>query len=329
MTIRFGLLGAGRIGQTHGRAVASINGAELASVFDPFDKAVKSIVKQYGAKRASVDEIMADPNIDAVLICTPTDLHADQIEQAAKAGKAIFCEKPIDLSTKRVEQCLKTVKKYKAKLMLGFNRRFDPNFLDMQKRINRKAVGEVELVQITSRDPAPPPIDYIKRSGGIFRDMMIHDFDMARFMLGEEIATVSASGSVLVDKAIGKAGDFDTASATLTTKSGKIAVITCSRRASYGYDQRVEVHGSKGMLSAENMRPTTVTFADNKGYRQDPLLDFFMERYADAYRIELESFIASLTRGKAISPNGEDGLWALRIADAALASAKTAKTIKL
>jgi myo-inositol 2-dehydrogenase / D-chiro-inositol 1-dehydrogenase len=327
MALRFGLLGAGRIGQTHARAVASLPGASIAAVFDPVEAAANAIRDQYGAKTASVEAILADKAIDAVLICTPTDLHADQIEQAARAGKAIFCEKPIDLSADRVRACLGVVAKEKATLMIGFNRRFDPNFAEMRRRIESGAIGAVEMVQITSRDPAPPPLSYIARSGGLFRDMMIHDFDMARFMLGEEVTDVFAVGSSLVDPAIGQAGDVDSATATLRTASGKIALLSNSRRATYGYDQRVEVHGASGMLSAENLRNTTVTLANSQGYQADPLLDFFMQRYADAYRLELTHFVEAVNSGKTPSPSGADGLRALELADAALRSMTSGQRI--
>ena len=324
MTLSFGLLGAGRIGKTHAAAISGVSGARLAAVHDPVDAAADHIVAMSGARRASVEEIMADRSIDAVLICTPTDLHADQIEMAAKAGKAIFCEKPVDLSTDRVRACLVVVEAAKAKLMIGFNRRFDTNFAAVRARIDAGEIGAVELVQVTSRDPGPPPVDYIRRSGGIFRDMMIHDFDIARFLLGgEKIVGVSATGSVLVDPAIGEAGDVDTATATLRTASGKIAVITNSRRATYGYDQRIEAHGSNGALSAANVHTDTVTLADKSGYRTAPLLDFFMERYAAAYRAELIHFVKALETGAPISPSGLDGLKALELADAAVLSLQT------
>lgn len=329
MTINFGLLGAGRIGKTHATAVLSIPGTKLAAVFDPVDAAADYIVKMSGARRASVEEILADKSIHAVLICTPTDMHADQIELAAKAGKAIFCEKPVDLSAERVRACLKVVEATNAKLMIGFNRRFDTNFAAVRASIEAGDVGNVELVQIVSRDPGPPPMDYIKRSGGLFRDMMIHDFDLARFMLNEEIISVSATGSVLVDPAIGTAGDVDTATATLKTKSGKIAVITNSRRATYGYDQRVEVHGSKGAAAAANVHNHTVTLANSDGYRAAPLLNFFMERYSDAYRSELQSFVKALESGAAMSPSGLDGLKALELADAAVKSVQTGQEVKV
>ncbi len=329
MTINFGLLGAGRIGKTHATAILGLPGTKLAAVFDPIDAAAEHIVAMSGARRASVEEILADKAIDAVLICTPTDMHADQIELAARAGKAIFCEKPVDLSADRVRACLKVVDETNAKLMIGFNRRFDTNFAAVRAQIDAGSIGAVELVQITSRDPGPPPIEYIKRSGGLFRDMMIHDFDLARFLLNEEIVAVSAMGSVLVDPAIGAAGDVDTASATLRTKSGKIAVITNSRRATYGYDQRIEVHGSKGAVSAANVHNNTVTVANKDGYHDAPLLDFFMERYAVAYRTELQSFVNAIEKGSAISPTGIDGLKALELADAAVKSVQSGTEIKV
>jgi myo-inositol 2-dehydrogenase/D-chiro-inositol 1-dehydrogenase len=329
MTINFGLLGAGRIGKTHAAAVLGVPGTKLAAVFDPVDAAADHIALVSGARRASIEDILADKSIHAVLICTPTDMHADQIELAARAGKAIFCEKPVDLSADRVRACLKVVEETKARLMIGFNRRFDPNFSAVRAQIDAGAIGKVELVQITSRDPGPPPVDYIKRSGGLFRDMMIHDFDMARFLLNEEIIAVSATGSVQVDPAIGEAGDVDTASATLRTKSGKIAVITNSRRAAYGYDQRIEVHGSQGALSAANVHHNTVTLANKDGYHGAALLDFFMERYAVAYRTELQSFVKALETGTAITPSGADGLKALELADAAVSSMKSGTEVKL
>ena len=329
MTTRIGLLGAGRIGHAHARAIAEIDSAELAAVFDPVDAAAQAIIDLSGAKRATVEDIFADPAIDAVIIATPTDLHAEQIEQAARAGKAIFCEKPIDFDVVRVRACLDVVKAKGVRLMIGFNRRFDPHFRKVRRQIDMGVIGKVEQVVITSRDPAPPPLDYIKRSGGLFRDMMIHDFDMARFLLGEEVSEVSAFGSVLVDPAIGEAGDVDSAMALLKTGSGKIAVINNSRRATYGYDQRIEVHGAEGMLAAENPRATTVTVADSGGYRTEPLLDFFMARYRDAYRIELSTFVEAVAKGGEITPDGVDGLRALELADAALRSMTEGRAISL
>jgi myo-inositol 2-dehydrogenase/D-chiro-inositol 1-dehydrogenase len=329
MTVRFGLLGAGRIGKVHARAVGSNPDAELVAVADAVDKAAKEISDAYGANARSIEAIENAPDIDAVIICTPTDTHADLIERFARAGKAIFCEKPIDLDVKRVERCLAVVEETRAALMVGFNRRFDPHFAAVRKAIDDGAIGTVEMVTITSRDPGAPPVEYIKRSGGIFRDMTIHDFDMARFLLGEEPISVSAHASVLVDKAIGAAGDYDSVSVILETASGKQCLISNSRRATYGYDQRIEVHGSKGMVAAENQRPVSIEVASEKGYTRPPLHDFFMTRYIDAYANEIAAFIAAMAAGKKASPSGADGLAALKLADASLTSAKEGRTVKV
>ena len=329
MTVRFGLLGAGRIGKVHARAVGSNPDARLVAVADAFEQAARDIATAYGAEVRSIDEIEAAKDIDAVVICTPTDTHADLIERFSKAGKAIFCEKPIDLDVGRVEECLDVVEKTGAALMVGFNRRFDPHFMAVKKAIDDGEIGKVEMVTITSRDPGAPPVDYIKRSGGIFRDMTIHDFDMARFLLGEEPVSVSAHASVLVDKAIGEAGDYDSVSVILETASGRQALISNSRRATYGYDQRIEVHGSKGMVAAENQRPVSIEVANEKGYTRPPLHDFFMTRYIEAYANEIAAFIAAMSKGQKASPSGADGLAALKLADAALTSAREGRTVRL
>ncbi len=320
MTLKFALLGAGRIGKVHARAVSGNPDAELAFVADPVADAARAISEQYGCRVSTIDEIAADPTVDAVIICTPTNTHADLIEMFARAGKVIFCEKPVDLDIARAESCLKVVRETGAKLMLGFQRRYDPHFAAVKKAISDGRIGEVEMIQIVSRDPGAPPMDYIKTSGGIFRDMTIHDFDMARFLLGEEPATVYATGSVLTDKAI-EGVDFDSASVTMTTASGKHCTISNSRRATYGYDQRVEVHGSKGSISVENQRPVTIELATGDGFTRPPLHDFFMTRYVEAYAAEIAAFVSVLKDGASPSPSGEDGLRALKLADAALRSA--------
>ena len=262
--IRLGLLGAGRIGQTHANAITHVAGAQLVAVADPVTEAVAAITDKTQARAVSPEEVFDDPAIDGVILATPTDLHADQIERAAVAGKAIFCEKPIDLNINRACEAVSAAEQAGVALMLGFNRRYDPSFARMITEIRQGRIGAVELVQITSRDPAPPPLSYIAKSGGLFRDMMIHDFDLARCLMGEEFIAVNATGSALVDEAIGTAGDVDTASATLRTASGRICTITNSRRAVYGYDQRIEVHGSYGMLSAGNPLATTVSCGTKK-----------------------------------------------------------------
>ena len=329
MTIKFGLLGAGRIGKVHAKAITGDSNAKLVAVADAMPAAAQAIADHYGCDIRSIDAILAAKDIDAVVICTPTDTHADLIEQFVKAGKAVFCEKPIDLSLARVKACLEVVRAHKGTLMVGFNRRFDPHFRAVRAEIDKGSIGEVEMVVITSRDPGAPPVDYIKRSGGIFRDMTIHDFDMARFLLGEEITEVVATAAVLVDPAIGKAGDFDSVQVLLKTASGKQAMISNSRRATYGYDQRIEVHGSKGAVSAENQRPVSIEVANAAGYTRPPLHDFFMTRYTEAYAAEIATFIAALTGKGAAEPTGEDGLIALALADAAVTSVAEGRIVKL
>ncbi|MGH6760276.1 MAG: inositol 2-dehydrogenase [Phyllobacterium sp.] len=329
MTVRFGLLGAGRIGKVHAKAISENRDASLVAVADAFPTAANELAANYGCAIRTIEEIEASGDIDAVIICTPTDTHADLIERFARAGKAIFCEKPVDLDVERVRACLKVVEETGAKLMVGFNRRFDPDFAAVHAAIADDAVGDVEMVHITSRDPGPPPHDYITRSGGIFRDMTIHDFDMARFLLGEEPVAVTAHASVLVDPKIGELGDFDSATVILETASGRQCSISNSRRATYGYDQRIEVLGSKGVVAAENRRPVSIEIANEKGYTRPPLYDFFMTRYTQAYANEIASFIKAITEGTTISPNGRDGLNALVLAEAALKSVKEKKRIEL
>ena len=274
------------------------------------------------------DRIKPD-DIDAVAICTPTDTHADLIEQFSRAGKAVFCEKPVDLSVSRVQDCLKTVEETNATLMVGFNRRFDPDFRALKAAIDAGKIGEVEMVTITSRDPGAPPLSYIERSGGIFRDMTIHDFDLARWLLGEEVETVQAAGSVLVDKAIGEAGDFDSVNVILRTASGKQCTITNSRRATYGYDQRLEVHGSKGAASVENVYESRVTVAGETGYQRPPLVNFFLERYMPAYKTEIAAFVAAVENKTTPPATGQDGLMALVLADAAVKSVAEGRVVKV
>jgi myo-inositol 2-dehydrogenase/D-chiro-inositol 1-dehydrogenase len=329
MTLNFGLLGAGRIGKVHAKAVTSNPKARLVAVADAMAQAATDLAGQYDAEVRTIEAIEAAGDIDAVIICTPTDTHADLIERFARAGKAIFCEKPIDLDVERVKQCLKVVDETAATLMVGFNRRFDPHFQAVKAAIEAGQIGDVEMVTIVSRDPGAPPVDYIKRSGGIFRDMTIHDLDMARYLLGEEIETVSAQASVLVDKAIGTAGDYDSASLMLSTASGKHATISNSRRATYGYDQRIEVHGSTGAVSAENQRPVSIEIANGSGYTRPPLHDFFMTRYTEAYAREISAFIDFVESKSLASPSGMDGLIALALADAALKSVKEGRAVRV
>ncbi len=327
--MKFGLFGAGRIGKIHGGNIAARSDCMLAYVADPFQESAQELADQHGAKVVSIEEILADETIDAVIIASPTDTHADFIEASAKAGKDIFCEKPIDLDIKRVEQCLKTVKQCGVTLSLGFNRRFDPNFRQLKKQMDEGTIGKAEMVVITSRDPSPPPVEYIKKSGGLFRDMMIHDFDMAIWLLGEMPCEVMAYGSCLVDPEIGKAGDIDTAVVMLKTASGKIAQINNSRRSIYGYDQRIEVHGSEGALAAGNVKEHTVTHMGNQGLSTALPLHFFLERYMQAYQNELNDFIDAIKNNQQPLVHGIDGKNSLMLADAAWQSHETGKPVKI
>ncbi|WP_342664250.1 inositol 2-dehydrogenase [Kiloniella laminariae] len=329
MLIGFGLIGAGRIGQLHAENIMANPRARLVTVSDVFADAAQTLADKTAAVVASVEEMLAREDVQAVFVASSTDTHAGFIEAGVRAGKAVFCEKPVDMAAERIRECLKVVDASGQPLMIGFNRRFDPNFSALQKRLAAGEIGEVEIVTIQSRDPAPPPVSYIERSGGLFRDMMIHDLDMARFLLGEEPVSVYATGSALVDPEIGAAGDVDTAIAVLKTASGKVCQISNSRRATYGYDQRIEVHGSKGMLRAGNVHETTVEVATSEGFRADPVQHFFLERYSAAYRDELNAFIDVVEAKNAPAPSGYDGLMAQVLADAATESLKTGLPVVL
>ncbi|MCP4880164.1 MAG: inositol 2-dehydrogenase [Gammaproteobacteria bacterium] len=327
--IRLALFGAGRIGNIHGRNVLLHPQAEMVALHDPYQPNAESLSKALGCEQKSVAQIFADDSIDAVMVCSATDTHAELIEQAVDAGKHVFCEKPIDLSLVRVQQVVAKVEASNIVAMVAFNRRFDPSFSLLQQRLASGEVGDVELLSIISKDPAPPPVDYIKVSGGLFRDMTIHDFDMARFLLAEEVSQVSAHASCLVDPAIGQAGDVDTAVITLTTASGKLAQITNSRRASFGYDQRLEVHGSRGLLCAENIKEHMVTSATQQGVITAKPMHFFLERYELAYRAELHAFVNALNGESVILPTLHDGLQALLLAEAAMQSIEQGRSIAL
>lgn len=327
--VNFGIIGCGRIGTVHGHSIEAIQHAGTVAVSDPFAASAEKLAAALGAEVRSSEEIIEAKDIDAVIIATPTTTHYDLIHAAAKAGKAIFCEKPIDMSAERIRDCMKVVSENGVAFMTGFNRRFDGNFSNIQSRIAAGEIGDVEIVTILSRDPAPPPIEYIKTSGGIFRDMMIHDFDMARFLLNEEPISIYATGSALVDPDIGTAGDVDTAAVTLKTASGKICQISNSRRATYGYDQRVEVHGSKGMLRAENQLENNVEVATSTGFAKAPAQHFFLERYHGAYIAEFSHFIECLTKGVTPKPSAEDGLRAQLMADAAAKSLEDGTVVLL
>jgi myo-inositol 2-dehydrogenase / D-chiro-inositol 1-dehydrogenase len=327
--LKIGLLGCGRIGQVHARSLRGMADVRLVAVADAVPAAAQALAASTGAEVREVDAILNAGDVDAVIIGTPTDSHFDQIMGAAKAGKAIFCEKPVDMSVDNIRTCIDAVTAANVPFMTGFNRRFDPNFASLRARLRAGHIGAVELATITSRDPSPPPVSYIERSGGLFRDMMIHDFDMARFLVGEEFVQLHAVGSALVDPAIGVAGDVDTAAVILTTASGKICQISNSRRATYGYDQRIEVHGAEGMLRAENQLETTVEVATKTGFHRDPAQHFFLERYEAAYLAEMRAFVAAATGEAVADPGIFDGLRAQIMADAATLSRQSGQPVTL
>jgi myo-inositol 2-dehydrogenase/D-chiro-inositol 1-dehydrogenase len=327
--LKIGLLGAGRIGNVHAKAISSHPGSQLVAVSDVNMQAAEKLAAQYGAEARATDQIINDASIDAVLIATSTDTHSDLIEAATKAGKAVLCEKPVDLSLERARACQKVAAATGRPVMIGFNRRFDPNFAALKAAADRGEIGKSELLSVTSFDPAPPPVSYVKVSGGLFRDMMIHDFDMACWIMGGLPETVTAVGSSIVDPEIGAAGDVDTAVVTLAFADGRIAVIKNSRRAVYGYDQRVELLGSEGLLSAGNVLENTVSKATTSGVVAAKPEFFFLERYMRAYSAEWAAFVEAVNAGSALPVTLDDGVNALTVAEAATRSAKSGETVKV
>jgi myo-inositol 2-dehydrogenase/D-chiro-inositol 1-dehydrogenase len=332
MSIKIGVIGAGRIGKLHAEnLVHRIPDAEVSAIADVVLQAAQTTAAHLGIPVATADyhDLLADPNIDAVAICSATDTHAKIIIEAAEAGKHIFCEKPVDHDLAKIDAALAAVEKAGVKLQVGFNRRFDPNFRAVREAIVSGKIGEPQIVRITSRDPAPPPVEYIKVSGGIFLDMTIHDFDMIRFLIDSPVTEVFAAGSVLVDPAIGAAGDVDTAVITLRFENGAIGTIDNSRKAVYGYDQRVEVFGSKGAISAENNTPSRTTLSDASGVHSPQPLHFFLERYNDAYVLELQAFIDAVKHNTVTPVNGDDGRAPVVIGLAAWKSLRENRPVKL
>ena len=327
--LRFAQFGAGRIGAIHAANLAALPNARLLHIIDVNTDAARLLANRHGARVSDVATALRDSEVDAVIIASSTDTHAGLAIAAAKAGKAIFCEKPIDLSLKRVDACLAAVRQAGVPMFVGFNRRFDPTFAALRARIARGDIGNVEQVIISSRDPGLPPISYLKVSGGQFRDMTIHDFDMARWLLGEEPVELFAYASCLVDPAVAKVGDTDSAMVLMKTASGKLCHINNSRRASYGYDQRLEVHGAKGRLIAGNRTATAVELADVSAVTTDKPLYFFLERYADAYRAELAAFVDAVVQHKPLPVTAEDGRQAIVLAEAAVKSLKTGRPVRL
>lgn len=326
--VRIGLIGTGRIGQVHAASIADTKGAELTWVCDPFIEGAEKVAAQYGGKvTADPAEVFASGEVDVVVIASPTATHVDLISAAIDAGVHALCEKPIDLDMARVDGLREKAAKAKTKIALGFNRRFDPQFEEIKNRVAAGEIGNLEQLSIISRDPSPAPQAYIAVSGGIFRDMTIHDFDMARYFV-PEIVEVTAVGANSFSDYIKEEGDFDSVMVTLRGANNELINIVNSRHASYGYDQRLEAFGSEGMLYAQNVAPTTVQkFSKTNSEERAPYLEFFLDRYAVAYRRELAVFLDGIREGKTTNPTFEDGRAALLLADAAVESARTGKTV--
>ena len=331
-TITFGVIGAGRIGKIHAENLATrIPGVQVLSIADIMLKAAQETATHLHIPTATADyhDILADPNIDAVAICSSTDTHAQIIVEAAEAGKHIFCEKPVDHDLAKIDAALIAVEKAGVKLQIGFNRRFDPNFRKVREMIVANKVGDPHILRITSRDPAPPPVEYIKVSGGIFLDMTIHDFDMARYLMGCEVTEIYVAGGVMVDPAIGEAGDIDTAIITLRFENGAIGTIDNSRKAVYGYDQRVEVFGSGGMVATDNNTPDSHTYSNADGVQSALPLYFFLERYAESFTQEMREFVESIQNDTTPPVVGTDGRIPVIMGMAALKSYQENRPVKL
>ena len=324
---KIALIGAGRIGRIHAANAAAHPDLTLSHVVDPVAESAEAVARNTGAAVATLNAVLADASVAGVIVASATGSHLDHCLAAHAAGKAIFCEKPLDLDLARARAA--GAQLASARLFLGFNRRFDPNFQALKARLDEGAVGGIETLQISSNDPAPPPTAYVKVSGGLFKDMAIHDLDMARWLLGEEPCEVFAWGAALVDPANGAAGDIDTARTVLRTASGRLCVIANSRRSGFGYDQRIEAYGSAGMVRAANVLETSVQVWTQAGAQADPFQNFFLDRYAAAYRAEMAHF-ADILAGKTLPHIGyADGVAALALAEAAGQSLRTGKPVKL
>jgi len=323
------LFGAGRIGTIHAGNVARQPGVRLQYVVDVDRAAAQKLAAQYGGQAVDADRVFADPAITAVIIASSTDTHAELILRAAKAAKAIFCEKPVDLALERARVCADAVRASGVPCLIGFQRRYDPTFATIKRRIDDGEIGTPEMLIVTSRDPGAPPVDYIKRSGGIFKDMLIHDFDIFRWILGDEAATIYATGSCLTDAAIEGAGDIDATAVTIRTRRGRLAQINTIRRAAYGYDQRFEVIGAHGMLQAGNHRPTEVMLWSSGAITADKPEHFFLERYRAAYAAEMAHFFDVLAGGARPRTSIDDGVAALALAEAATTSWREKRIVEL
>ncbi len=329
--VRVGLIGAGRIGAVHGRTIATrIPSARIVRVADPLPDAARALARELEIPVADIDAaaVFQDPAVDAVLICSSTDAHADQVIAAARAGKHIFCEKPLDLDLKRLDEVLSVVARSGVKLQVGFNRRFEPDFARMQEVIAAGGIGIPEILRITSRDPAPPPPSYVAVSGGMFLDMTVHDLDMARFLMGREVTEVHVTAGVMVDPAIGDSGDVDTALLSLRFEGGAIGAIDNSRRAAYGYDQRAEVHGSLGMIRNRNHAPDEVLLTTGAGTSAPLPHHFFMTRYLASYEAEIRAFVEAMVGDTTPPAGGEDARQALILGLAAKRSVATGAPVR-
>lgn len=330
--LKLGVIGTGRIGKVHiATLVQNVPQAKVVAIADVNIANATEVAKAFGIETvySNYKDVINHAEVEAVVICSPTDTHAQYIIEAADAGKHIFCEKPVDLSLEIIRAALAAVEKAGVKLMVGFNRRFDPNFLKIKQLVSDGKIGEPHILKITSRDPAPPPAEYSAVSGGMFLDMTIHDFDMARYIAGSEVTDVFVNASVLVDPEIGKAGDVDTAIITLTFANGAMGVIDNSRKAVYGYDQRVEIFGSKGMACADNNYPENHRYYASDGVHASLPLNFFMDRYLEAYANEMKIFCDAVVKGASLPVSGDDGLKSVAIALAAKKSYAEHRPVKL
>ncbi|KVQ06350.1 inositol 2-dehydrogenase [Burkholderia ubonensis] len=328
-TLDVAVFGAGRIGRIHAGNLARQPGVRLKYVVDVNRAAADALAAQHGARAVDRDAALGDPAVGASVVCSSTDTHADLILQSAAAGKHVFCEKPVDLSVERARACEQAVAQAGVVCMIGFQRRFDPTFEALKARIDAGEIGAPEMLVVTSRDPGAPPVDYIRHSGGIFKDMLIHDFDIFRWILDDDADTIHATGSCLSDPAIADAGDIDSTAVTIRTKRGRLCQINTARRAAYGYDQRFEVLGSGGMLQAGNVRPTEVTGYSARAVSTDLPEAFFLERYRVAYAREIEHFFAAVARGEPVRTTIADGVKALELAEAATRSWREGRAIRL
>lgn len=328
--VRAGVIGLGRIGKIHADNIINyLDNAVLVAVADPYLD--REYAASLGVDKAYTDakKIFSDPEVEAVVICSSTDMHVELIREAIRAKKAVFCEKPVSHDPKKIDELIEEAKRAAVPVQIGFNRRFDPNFLAVKNKIIEGKIGQPRLIKVTSYDPAPPPVEYIRHSGGMLFDMSIHDFDMVRYLSGEDVVTVYAKGANLVDPRIGDAGDIDTAAVILSFKSGAIGVILNCRESAYGYDQRIEILGSKGGIQAENVCPNTTILSTGDGVQTEKPLHFFLERYAAAYRLELGQFFQAVIEKKEPSVGLLDVKKAILIAEAATESLKQGKPVSL